>query len=114
MNIKKLFGVLFISVMLLTIPCAYATDDSSDNTEFNIIQDVNNIFIISLIEESSDIISMCNSDFKENERLESAIKRFKRAVPREGVRIEVRKREHYEKPSVKRKKKAEAARKRAR
>ena len=47
-----------------------------------------------------------------NESLESALKRFKRQCARAGVLAEVRKREHYEKPSVKRKKKAEAARKR--
>lgn len=46
----------------------------------------------------------------ENESLESALKRFKRKCARSGVLAEVRKREHYEKPSVKRKKKAEAAR----
>ena len=49
---------------------------------------------------------------RENESLESALKRFKRQCARAGVIQEVRKREHYEKPSVKRKKKAEAARKR--
>ena len=49
---------------------------------------------------------------KENESLESALKRFKRQCARAGVLAEVRKREHYEKPSVKRKKKSEAARKR--
>ena len=49
---------------------------------------------------------------KENESLESALRRFKRQCARAGVNQEVRKREHYEKPSVKRKKKAEAARKR--
>jgi small subunit ribosomal protein S21 len=48
----------------------------------------------------------------ENESLESALKRFKRKCARSGVLTEVRRREHYEKPSVKRKKKAEAARKR--
>jgi small subunit ribosomal protein S21 len=48
----------------------------------------------------------------ENETLESALKRFKRKCARSGVLAEARKREHYEKPSVKRKKKAEAARKR--
>ena len=46
------------------------------------------------------------------ETLESALRRFKRQVQRSGVMAEARKREHYEKPSVKRKKKAEAARKR--
>lgn len=49
---------------------------------------------------------------KENESLENALRRFKRATARDGVIQEVRKREHYEKPSVKRKKKSEAARKR--
>ena len=46
----------------------------------------------------------------ENETLESALRRFKRSCAKSGVLSEVRKREHYEKPSVKRKKKAEAAR----
>ena len=49
---------------------------------------------------------------KENESLESALKRFKRSCARD-VMSELRKREHYEKPSVKRKKKSEAARKKA-
>ena len=49
---------------------------------------------------------------RENETLDSALKRFKRQCAKAGVMQEVRKREHYEKPSVKRKKKAEAARKR--
>ena len=50
---------------------------------------------------------------KENESLESVLKRFKRLCARDGVMSEIRKREHYEKPSVKRKKKSEAARKKA-
>jgi len=49
---------------------------------------------------------------KENESLESALKRFKRQCAKAGLLSEIRKREHYEKPSVKRKKKSEAARKR--
>ena len=49
---------------------------------------------------------------KENESLDSALRRFKRQCARSGVLAEVRKREHYEQPSVKRKKKSEAARKR--
>ena len=55
---------------------------------------------------------MSQVKLKDNETLESALRRFKRATARDGVIQEVRKREHYEKPSVKRKKKAEAARKR--
>ena len=47
----------------------------------------------------------------ESESLDNALKRFKRQCARSGVIGEVRKREHYEKPSVKKKKKAEAARK---
>ena len=49
---------------------------------------------------------------KDNESLDSALRRFKRSCARSGVLAELRKREHYEKPSVKRKKKSEAARKR--
>ena len=49
---------------------------------------------------------------RENESLESALRRFKRQCARSGVIAEVRQREHYEQQSVKRKKKAEAARKR--
>ena len=49
---------------------------------------------------------------KEGESLDNALRRFKRQTSRDGVIQEVRKREHYEKPSVKRKKKSEAARKR--
>lgn len=49
---------------------------------------------------------------KENETLESALRRFKRKTAMAGVMAEIRKREAYEKPSVRRKKKSEAARKR--
>ena len=48
---------------------------------------------------------------KEGESLDSALKRFKRSCAKAGVIAEVRKREHYESPSVKRRKKSEAARK---
>ncbi len=49
---------------------------------------------------------------KDNETLDSALKRFKRSCAKSGIISEIRKREHYEKPSVRRKKKSEAARKR--
>ncbi len=49
---------------------------------------------------------------KEGESLDSALRRFKRQCQRSGTLAELRKREYYEKPSVKRKKKSEAARKR--
>ncbi len=57
---------------------------------------------------------MAEIHLKDNETLDSALRRFKRSTARSGILAEVRKREFYEKPSVKRKKKAEAARKRKR
>jgi len=50
---------------------------------------------------------------KENESFENALRRFKKLVEKTGILSEIRKREHYEKPSIKRKKKALAAKKRA-
>jgi small subunit ribosomal protein S21 len=50
---------------------------------------------------------------KDNEPFDNALKRFKKQCEKAGILSEIRKREHYEKPSVKRKKKALAARKRA-
>jgi len=47
-----------------------------------------------------------------NESLDNALRRFKKQIRMSGVLTELRKREHYEKPSVRRKKKSEAARKR--
>ena len=48
---------------------------------------------------------------KEGESLENALKRFKRSCAKAGVIAEVKKREHYGSPSLKRKQKSEAARK---
>ena len=48
---------------------------------------------------------------RENESLENALKRFKRKCEKSGILTEIKKRQHYEKPSVKRKRKAIAARK---
>ncbi len=56
--------------------------------------------------------TMSNVIVKDNETLDSALRRFKRNCAKAGIQQEIRKREHYEKPSVKRKKKSEAARKR--
>ncbi|HIY27953.1 MAG TPA: 30S ribosomal protein S21 [Firmicutes bacterium] len=55
---------------------------------------------------------MAEIRIKDNESLDSALRRFKKQCARSGVIAEVRKREAYEKPSVRRKKKSEAARKR--
>ncbi len=50
----------------------------------------------------------------ETETLDSALKRFKRKCQKDGIIGDLRKRQAYEKPSVKKKKKAELARKRNR
>ncbi|HLQ97968.1 MAG TPA: 30S ribosomal protein S21 [Candidatus Dormibacteraeota bacterium] len=49
---------------------------------------------------------------RKNESIENALRRFKRNVSKSGTLQEYRKREYYEKPSVRRKLKSEAARKR--
>ncbi|GAA0355622.1 hypothetical protein GCM10008932_05800 [Alkalibacterium iburiense] len=55
---------------------------------------------------------MTKTDIKKGESLDDALRRFKRSVSKTGTLKEARKREYYEKPSVKRKKKSEEARKR--
>ena len=49
---------------------------------------------------------------QKGESFDTALRRYKRSCQKAGVLSEVRKREHYEKPSVKRKLNSEAARKR--
>ena len=49
---------------------------------------------------------------REGESYENALRRFKKQCEKAGILSEIRKREHYEKPSIRRKKKAAAARKR--
>jgi small subunit ribosomal protein S21 len=48
---------------------------------------------------------------REEESFENALRRFKRKVEKSGILTELRKRQHYEKPSVKRKRKTVQARK---
>ena len=48
---------------------------------------------------------------KENESLDNALKRFKRSCAKSGVLADLRKKEYYQSPSGKRRKKSEAARK---
>ena len=66
-------------------------------------------------ELGAEYVLECTGKFltKEGETLDSALRRFKRQMARSNVLAELRKRECYEKPSVKRKKKSEAARKRS-
>ena len=54
---------------------------------------------------------MSEVKIEQGESLESALKRFKKKVQKAGILTEVRRREHYEKPSVKKKRKQAQARK---
>jgi small subunit ribosomal protein S21 len=49
---------------------------------------------------------------RDNESFEQAFRRFKKACEKSGILSEVKKREHFEKPSVRKKKKSISARKR--
>ncbi|MDA8187004.1 MAG: 30S ribosomal protein S21, partial [Dehalococcoidales bacterium] len=49
----------------------------------------------------------------ENETFESALRRFNKKVQQDGILAEARRREHYEKPSVRRKKKEATNRRKA-
>lgn len=49
----------------------------------------------------------------QKESFENALRKFKKQCEKEGILSEIKKREHYDKPSVKKKKKAIAARKKA-
>ena len=56
---------------------------------------------------------MSSVSVRNSNSFELALKKFKKQCEKEGILSEIRKREHYEKPSVKRKKKMIAARKKA-
>lgn len=49
---------------------------------------------------------------RDNESFEQAFRRFKKSCEKSGILSEIKKREHFEKPSVRKKKKSIAARKR--
>ena len=49
----------------------------------------------------------------DNESFESLLKRFNKRVQQSGILSEIRRREHFEKPSIKRKRKAAAKRRKA-
>jgi small subunit ribosomal protein S21 len=59
-----------------------------------------------------EVIFLPGVRVREGEPFERALRRFRRQVERAGILKEVRRRQYYEKPSVRRKKKALAARKR--
>ena len=59
-------------------------------------------------------VNLSEVRIEDGESLESALKRFKKKVQKAGILTEVRRREHYEKPSVKKKRKSAQARKKKR
>ena len=74
------------------------------------------VFLIFLQSDSMVTVEggeiMAEVRIRKNESLDQALRRFKRDCSKDGVLAELKKRRHYEKPSIKRKKKSEAARKR--
>ena len=79
--------------------------------EFGIICEFLELFLDNSGKNNYNVSSRYEIRVKENESLESALRRFKRSCAKEGVIAEVKKREHYVSPSLKRKQKSEAARK---
>lgn len=57
---------------------------------------------------------MAEVEVQPGESIESALKRFKKKVQKTGILSEIKRREFYVKPSVKKKRKSETARKRSR
>lgn len=63
------------------------------------------------LQEGGDCVSDVRAS--DNEPFESLLKRFAKKVQADGILAEVRRREHYEKPSVRRKKKEAAKRRKS-
>ncbi|GEM_PF-701656 len=59
------------------------------------------------------VIVVAMVKIKDGESFEAAFRKFKKSCEKAGILSEVKKREHFEKPSVRLKKKSIAARKRA-
>ena len=59
------------------------------------------------------MISLPEVKSGENDSFETALKRFNRKIQQDGILAEFRRREHFEKPSVKRKRKEAAKRRKA-
>lgn len=57
---------------------------------------------------------MINVKVKDNESFEKALKRFTKACEKSGLMAEIKKHQHYEKPSERRKRKENAARRKMR
>ena len=67
--------------------------------------------VLDIAERAEGGKTMSEVNIKENESLDNALKRFKRSCAKSGVLADLRKKEYYQSPSVKRRKKSEAARK---
>jgi small subunit ribosomal protein S21 len=59
------------------------------------------------------VIRLSEVKIGENDSFETALKRFNRKLQQDGILVEARRREHFEKPSVKRKRKEAAKRRKA-
>lgn len=59
------------------------------------------------------VIPLSEVKIGENDSFETALKRFNRKIQQDGILAEARRRQHYEKPSVKRKRKEAAKRRKA-
>lgn len=57
---------------------------------------------------------MANVKLREGESIEEALRRFKRECEKDGILAEIKKREYYESPSMKRKRKSEEAKRKMR
>ena len=70
-------------------------------------------FLVCLENGHKGVISLSEVKIGENDSFETALKRFNRKIQQDGILAEARRREHYEKPSVKRKRKEAAKRRKA-
>lgn len=93
---------LFAIILKYVITYDYHDLESCENSEYH--------SIVMVAPEGG--IGMSEVRVGKNESLDSALRRFKRSCQKAGVMADIRRHEHYEKPSVRRKKKSEAARKR--
>lgn len=57
---------------------------------------------------------MANVKVRDGESLEEALRRFKRECEKEGILTEIKKREYYESPSVKKRRKEKESKRKSR
>ena len=60
------------------------------------------------------VLGLIGIKVRENESIEEALRRFKKECEKNGIMQEIKRREYYESPSVRRKKKAQEARRKLR